>query len=171
MARPENPTSGARASESSRKVLDPLDERIVEVLRRDPRAANRDMGEELGVSENTIANRIRSLSERNLVRVTAQEDIWAIGYDLVVLVDVFVSGRPAEDVARDLALIEQIGSVSITMTSPEIIVQVFARDRADLQRVLEEELSKVRGVSNLESLVVLETILFRTEYGDLDAHV
>jgi len=153
--------------ETGRKGFDPLEERIIDLLRRDPRAANRDMAEVLGVSEVTVANRIRSLADRNLVRVTAQEDIWAIGYDLVVLVDVFVRGRTAEAVATDLARLEQVGSVSITMTSPELIVQIFARDRADLLHVIEDELARIEGVSAVESLVVLETIKFRSDYGEL----
>lgn len=153
--------------DSGRNGLDELDERIVELLRREPRAANRDMADVLGVSEVTVANRIRSLAERKLVIVTAQEDIWALGYDLIVLIDVFVSGRPAEAVASELAALEQVGSVSITMTSPELIVQVFARDRADLLEVIENQLSRVSGVVAIESLIVLETLKFRSDFGEL----
>jgi DNA-binding Lrp family transcriptional regulator len=153
--------------ETGRKGFDPLEERIIDLLRQDPRAANRDMADVLGVSEVTVANRVRSLSDRNLVRVTAQEDIGAIGYDLVVLVDVFVHGRTAEAVAIDLAKLEQTGSVSITMTSPELIVQIFARDRADLLHVIENQVARIDGVSAVESLVVLETVKFRSDYGEL----
>ncbi len=128
---------------------------------------SRDVLKAVPVSEVTVANRIRSLADRNLVRVTAQEDIWAIGYDLVVLVDVFVRGRTAEAVATDLARLEQVGAVSITMTSPELIVQIFARDRADLLHVIEDEVARIEGVSAVESLVVLETIKFRSDYGEL----
>jgi len=159
-----------RVSEDlGRNGLDALDEGIIEALRREPRALNRDMAEGLGVSEVTIANRIRSLAERKLVRVTAQEDIWALGYELVALVDVFVSGRAAEAAAVELAALEQTGSVSITMTSPELIVQVFARDRADLLHVLEAQIAGIEGVAAIESLVVLEALKYRSEYGELES--
>jgi Lrp/AsnC family transcriptional regulator for asnA, asnC and gidA len=157
------------AEGSNRRAFDTLEEGIIALLRRDPRVANREMAEALGVSEATIASRIRSLAERKLVRVTAQEDIRAMGFDLLVLLDVFVAGRPAEEVAADLAAFEQVGSVSITMTSPEIIVQLLARDRADLMRVLEEEIAAVPGVSAVESLVVLSTVKFQSDYGELDS--
>jgi Lrp/AsnC family transcriptional regulator for asnA, asnC and gidA len=149
--------------------LDALDERIVELLRQDPRGSNRDMAENLGVSEVTVGNRVRNLSERNLLRVTAQEDIWALGYTLLALLDVSVSGRPAEAVALDLAALEQTGSVSTAMTSPELIVQVFARDMADLLHVLETQVGAVRGVVAVESLVVLEAIKYRSEVGELES--
>lgn len=152
-----------------RNGLDALDDGIIERLRREPRVSNRDMAEALGVSEVTIGNRIRSLAERKLVRVMAQEDIWALGYELIALVDVFVSGRPAEAVAVELAALEQTGSVSITMTSPELIVQVFARDRADLLQVLEVDIANIAGVSAIESLIVLEALKFRSEFGELDS--
>jgi Lrp/AsnC family transcriptional regulator for asnA, asnC and gidA len=155
------------ADENGRALLDALDLRIVEMLRREPRAANRDLAEALGISEVTVGNRIRSLADRHLVRVTAQEDIWALGYEFIALVDVFVAGRAAEAVANDLAQLEQTGSVDITMTSPEIIVQVFARDRDDLLRVLETQLAPIEGVAALESLLVLEAVKYRTEIGEL----
>jgi hypothetical protein len=101
------------------------------------------------------------------MKVVAQEDIWALGYELLVLVDVFVAGRPAEDVALDLAALEQTGSVSVTMTSPELIVQVFARDRADLLRVLETEIGPIRGISGAECLIVLDALKFRSDFGEL----
>jgi Lrp/AsnC family transcriptional regulator for asnA, asnC and gidA len=147
--------------------IDDLDEGIIALLRREPRASNRDMADALRVSEVTVGNRIRSLGERNLMKVVAQEDIWALGYELLVLVDVFVAGRPAEDVALDLAALEQTGSVSVTMTSPELIVQVFARDRIDLLRVLETEIGPIRGISGAECLIVLDALKFRSDFGEL----
>ena len=153
--------------ENGRSLMDALDLRIVEMLRREPRAANRELADVLGVSEVTVGNRIRSLADRRLVRVTAQEDIWALGYEFIALVDVFVSGRPAEAIAKDLAALEQTGSVDITMTSPEIIAQVFARDRDDLLRVLETQVAPIEGVAALESLLVLEAIKYRTDFGEL----
>ena len=152
-----------------RNGLDALDEGIVELLRREPRAANRDMAEALGVSEVTVGNRIRSLAERKLVRVTAQEDIWALGYELIALVDIFVSGRSAEAVAVDLAALEQTGSVSITMTSPELIIQVFARDRTDLLHVMETQVSSIPGIVATESLLILDALKLRSEFGELES--
>lgn len=150
-----------------RNGLDALDEGIVELLRKDPRASNRDMAEALGVSEVTVGNRIRGLAERKLLLVTAQEDIWALGYELLALVDVFVSGRPPEAVAIDLAALEQTGSVSITMTSPELIIQVFARDRSDLLKILETKVSTISGIVAIETLLILEVLKFRSEFGEL----
>jgi Lrp/AsnC family transcriptional regulator for asnA, asnC and gidA len=153
--------------DDARDGFDDLDKGIIALLRREPRASNRDMADALEVSEVTVGNRIRSLAERKLMKVVAQEDIWALGYELVVLVDVFVAGRPAEDVALDLAALEQTGSVSVTMTSPELIVQVFARDRTDLLRVLETQIGPIRGISGAECLVVLEALKFRSDFGEL----
>ena len=38
------------------------------------------MARKLAVSETTIAARIRSLIERNVMRVTVQRDIYSLGY-------------------------------------------------------------------------------------------
>lgn len=148
--------------------FDPLDEKLLGMLRADARATNRDMAKALGISEITVAARIRSLTDRKLMRVTAQQDIWTLGFDLVVLADIFVSGRPAEQVADELARIDQVGSVSITLSSPELIIQMVARDRSDLARLLREDIAAVAGVTHVETLIVLDIYRFRSDMGVLD---
>ena len=48
--------------------LDPLDERILRVLVRNARATWREVGDEVGLSANAVAQRVRRLQEQGVVR-------------------------------------------------------------------------------------------------------
>ncbi len=74
------------------KPIDDLDRKIIELLREDGRAPNKLIAAKLGVSETTVAIRIRSLRERKVMIVTLQRDFYSQGFDLQCLGDVFVAG-------------------------------------------------------------------------------
>lgn len=67
------------------KVPDRVDLQIIEALRRDGRTPNKSIAKLLDVSETTIASRIRSMTERNVMRVTLQRDIYSLGYQFSTL--------------------------------------------------------------------------------------
>src|SRR4030095_15819824 len=102
------------------KPIDDLDRRIIELLREDGRAPNKLLAAQLGVSETTIAIRIRSLRERKVMLVTLQRDFYSQGFDLQCLGDVYVSERKVEAVARDLADLPNVTIVTMNFGSPEI---------------------------------------------------
>ena len=52
-------------------ALDDIDLRIIEVLQRDGRAQSTVIGEELGLTGNLVANRIRAMDAGGLMRVVA----------------------------------------------------------------------------------------------------
>ena len=80
-------------------------------------------------------------------------------------VDVSVTGRKIGDVATDLAKIEGIGSVSIMLGDPPIIVQVQARDLEQLRDLILDEISAVVGVTQVETNVIVEIEKWKSQYG------
>ena len=145
--------------------LDAIDRKIIAALRRQPATTNKELAESLAVAEATIAARIRSLVERRVITVIAQRDIRALGYDVLAFACISVSGRRAEDVAADLSKIEAIGSVSLFAGTPEIIVEINARDRDDFTGILLDEIGAVAGVHAVETSIVSETVKYRSDIG------
>ena len=95
-------------------ALDDIDLRIIEVLQRDGRAQSTVIGEELGLTGNLVANRIRAMDAGGLMRVVALSDFRVHGYRLLARIRLQVSGRAPLDVARELAEREHVLSVHIT---------------------------------------------------------
>lgn len=149
--------------------LDDLSTGIIRALQLDPRTSNKDIAERLKVSEATVASRIRSLEERNVLRVMMQRDFEAMGYDLMALIDIHLSNRAAEDVAQELAQIEEAAAVSVLMSNPDIIVHLSVRDRLHLQDVIEQKIAPIAGIAGYEITTALEVVKLDALYGALDA--
>lgn len=143
--------------------LDDLDRLIIATLRRDPQTSNKAMAREGGVSEPTVAARIRSLTARRLMHLTAQRDIVALGTPIIAHVDVSVEGRDAADVAGDIAALDEVTSVVTLKGSTQIIAQVHARDAAHLLAIIEGAFAGIAGIAGVETNVSLEILKYRPD--------
>lgn len=138
--------------------LDQTDLALIRLLREDGRAGNRELGEALGISPGTVRSRIRRLIDAHIMRVTAITDFDAAGNQFFVMLCCQVEGRPVKDVARDLAQHQQIIAVTIVSGRYDIVASLVAHDRADLARIMAEDLAAVPGISAIESSVALDIV-------------
>lgn len=105
---------GGQARRARGPALDEIDWRIIDVLTRDGRAQSTTIGEELGLSGNLVANRIRAMDAAGLMRVVAVADYRVHGYKLLARIRLKVSGREPLEVAEELAARDDVLSVHIT---------------------------------------------------------
>ena len=136
-------------------------------MRANPRVAANSLARELGVAEQTVSSRIRSLTERGQLRVVVQTDIYARGYEFVCFADIYVSGRAAASVAEELTAIEGISAVVLTIGHPEIIVMFNVYDRHDFLRIVNDGFGEVRGVEHVETLISMEIAKYQSDYARL----
>lgn len=147
---------------------DALNQGIIEILRGDPGTTNKEIGERLGVSEVTVASRIRSMEEANVLRIMMQRDVRTLNYNVMALLDINVEAARPEDVAEELARIEECISVSICMSKPDIIVHILAYDNAHLQDLIDTRISSIKGIRCYEVNIPLEVMKMHTHFGMLD---
>ena len=146
------------------KTPDEIDMRIIAALREDGRTPNKTIAKMLNVSETTVASRIRALTERGVMQVTLQRDIYSLGYEFQGFLDVYVAGRDVDAVAADIVPIEGVLAVAIYLGSPDILVSFAARNRADLARIVNDEMAKVAGIQRVESYFALEIRKFESAH-------
>lgn len=151
----------------SSEILDDLNRAIIAALQDNPTRTNKDIGETLGVSEPTVANRIRALEDGNVLRVMMQRDMRALGFSVLALVDINVEGRAPEDVAADLAKLDACTSVSVAMSNPDIFANINAVDGRALQRIVDEQIAKIDGIASYEINMALEIVKLDPRYGKL----
>ena len=146
------------------KVPDRIDLQIIETLRRDGRTPNKTIAKLLNVSETTIASRIRAMTERDVMRVTLQRDIYSLGYQFQGFLDLYVAGRSVNDVAQDVGVIDGVLAIAVYLGSPDILVSFGARDREDLSRIIDDDVAKVPGIERVDSCVALDIRKFESGY-------
>lgn len=148
-------------------MLDDLDQRIISQLRTEPRATSTVLALQLHVTEATITARIRALERKGVMRISAQRDFRAAGFEVLAYVDISVAGRPVQHVAQDLAAIDNISIVTLVMGDPAIMLLAMATSLASLQDMVLGEIAKVSGVRCVETMIISEVLKYQSEFASL----
>ncbi len=129
--------------------LDEIDQRIITALRKDGRLPFRALAQEVGVTEATVRARVRRLEESDTMRVVAVTDYEAAGYGMMLAVGIQVEGRPADEVATELAGYPEVFSVCQVVGSLDIEVLAVAADQDGLTELISDKLARVPGVRRI----------------------
>jgi DNA-binding Lrp family transcriptional regulator len=147
--------------------LDDLDARIIEMLTEDGRVTSRAIASEIGLTEATVAARIRSLHADHVVGVTGVFDWVAAGYEWDLWLFVEVQGRPVMDVANDLAGRPEVHAVTVVFGSADLVVHALLPDRQAVAVFLSRGLTSVRGVHRVVADVALDTVKYTVNFARL----
>jgi DNA-binding Lrp family transcriptional regulator len=150
-------------------ALDDTDWRIIEILARDGRAQSTAIGEELGLSGNLVANRIRAMDAAGLMRVVAVADFRVHGYKLLARIRLKVSGRPPLEVARELAQREDVLSVHLTSGRYAVSCLHAFRTARDMLVASRDVSAGLAGVEDVDVELVNTVYRYSPTIGPLEA--
>jgi len=145
-------------------LIDELDARLIGLLSAEPRIGVLEASRRLRVARGTVQARLDRLAARGVITGYGPDiDPAALGHAVTAFVTLELrqsGGR--DDVARQLALIEEILEAH-TVTGPgDLMCRVVARDNADLQRVI-DAIVAVPGVIRTSTVIALATaVAYRT---------
>lgn len=145
-------------------VLDDVDQHLIRLLRADGRMSNRSIATEIGMTESTVATRIRRLIDSNVVAVTAVFDWAAAGYEWYCTAQFRCRGGDPFDLAHDLGEVRGAIAVSVVFGEVDIIGNFLLADRADIQR-LTEDLNRIDGLELVDLLPATEQIKYEWAVG------
>ncbi len=137
-----------------------LDLKIIEILKKDGRTSNHQIAEETGVTTNVIATRIRRMEKAKAMKIVAVSDFSAYKFDVLLPIGVDVKGRRANDVAEDLAKLDEVASVQLVSGKHDIEILVTLPGLEQMGAFLLEKLSKIKGVRSLDPAIAVDIIKF-----------
>ena len=152
------------------RKVDAVDLGIIAALRDDPRQTNKAISASLKVSETTIAQRLRALSDDNVMRVVAQREVLGEDFSLMCLIDIDTFGDSGI-VAGQIAELPQVISVSRCFGSSQLLVNVRAKDRLDLDDMLSHRIGTIGGIMRMRPNLCLRVIKYVSDFGDLSARL
>ena len=144
--------------------LDALDRRLIGLLTEDGRRPLLDLARLLGVSEATARSRLRRLEETRTVRVVAIRNIFATDNELMLQVAVEVTDRPPADVAAELAQWPEVLSAILVSGPHQVELMVAVAHSSALQELLDNWLSRIRGIRRLMPAITLEVCKYETNW-------
>jgi len=126
-------------------VIDHLDERIIEILKKDSRKPFVEIAEELKVSEGTIRSRVRKLLEEGVIQSftikTSSKNVKAI---IEVKIDVNVN---TAEVAANIAKFDGVSEVFEVTGEEDIVAIIDVTSSPQLNEIIE----RVRRFDNVLS--------------------
>jgi DNA-binding Lrp family transcriptional regulator len=136
---------------------DPLDERLITLLRHDGRRSISDLAIELGVSRATVRARIDRLERSGVIigyTVILRADTVAAPVRGLMLIE--VEGHAADRVVRALSAFPEVVEIHTTNGRWDLIVELASPTLADLDGIL-RRIRLIPGITGSETNLLLNT--------------
>lgn len=146
-----------RTEHSGNVILDAVDRSIIDQLRVNGRLSFSEIGRRIGYSEPTIRQHYNRLVSMGVIWVAAMYDEVRIG-GAAAHVGIRVSGVQVNHVAAQLVDHPHIKYVACTLGYYDIILDVATPDAQTLGRVVSHDIRRIRGISEVDTLTVLEVL-------------
>ena len=149
--------------------FDATDRSIVELLRQNGRATNQQIAETLGLTATTVSSRIKRMEDANQLRVVAVSDFAAHGFNVLMEVAIEVDGRPASEVAEELARFPEVFAVHLVTGRYDIDMLVALKDFDDLSHLLLDKFSKIGGIRSMTPAIVVDIIKYQFDIAPIES--
>lgn len=135
-------------------LLDDMSKRIIEQLQTDGRRSYAAIGKAVGLSEAAVRQRVQRLQEVGVMQIVAVTDPLTLGFRCQAMIAVKSDGD-LEEVANQLASIQEIDYVVITAGSFDLLLEVVCEDDDHLLDIL-SRVRRVPSVTSSETFVYLK---------------
>jgi Lrp/AsnC family leucine-responsive transcriptional regulator len=139
--------------------VDTLDKKAIAFLMKRGRATWAELGQLLGLSAPSTADRVRKLEEQGVLRgYAAIGDAALLGYPLTAYVSVsLASHRQRATFLRAIEKIEQVAECHHVAGDDDYLLKVRCRGTQDLDHLLARQLKEKLGVARTRTTIVLST--------------
>lgn len=157
-------------------TLDDLDHQLIDLLASDARVSNRKIATRLGVTEGTVRGRIKRLQQEKLISFTAITGLQMARKSQLAFIYVQAEVERTREVARQLAEMEPINAVLITMGRFNILAMTLFEELDELVEVASDRILAIPGVHHVETSIAVKTMKYNarvakiTEVGQVDSN-
>jgi len=139
--------------------LDTLDKKALGLLMRQGRATWAELGQLLGLSAPSAADRVRKLEEAKVITgYAALLDPTAVGYPLTAFIfATLANSRNRAAFLRAIAKMEQISECHHIAGDDDYLLKVRCRTTADLDHLLAKQLKDKLGIARTRTTIILAT--------------
>ena len=145
---------------------DKTDLQIVQELRASPRITNKRIARQLDIAESTVAQRIRGMAERGIMKVVAQKHLFSDGYEFLCFLFVNTSGRKVQAICKDIANEKEVHSVSQGLGNPDVIAMLRAKSIKSAHDLV-DRIGQIKGVDTVDFCTCIHVHKFVSALGDL----
>ncbi len=145
--------------------LDETNKAIIKEL-KNGRKAFSSIADKIGITENTVRSRVNKLLEDGVLQITGLVDPQAVPEMQVIVMGIKLSTLDLEGKAKEMLGLKGVISVVVVTGRYDLIVQLVTstQDDQSLLNFFKNELSKVKGISDVETFVVYQSHNYMIPY-------
>lgn len=140
------------------EVLDEIDLKVLEILRKDGRATFAEIAGQLKVSPGMIRQRYNRLVEQGYLKVVAITNPVHRGLKTMALIGVRTDGNQMLKVADKIGKLKEVVYLVVVSGRYDLMLEVFCRDHEDLLNFVTEKLYAIDGVRETETFMHLKIV-------------
>jgi Lrp/AsnC family transcriptional regulator, leucine-responsive regulatory protein len=141
------------------RVPDEIDLQIMRLLQSDGRMTNAELAKRVELSPPSTLNRVRVLEQTGYIRgYHGVIDSEKLGLKLTVLCHVSLSLHQDQAIDRFVKRVQEIPEIVEcyhTSGTADFLLKIVARDMRHYEQLVREQLSRIRGVGQINSSFVL----------------
>ena len=144
--------------------LDQIDKKLLNVLQQNARLTNQELAERVGLSASPCLRRLKRMEQDGVIsRYVALVDQKAVGLPVSVFISVKLE-RQREDVMAhfdsEIAKYPEVLECYLMTGSRDYLLRVVAENLEAYERFLKEKLTRIEGVSSIESSFALNQVKY-----------
>jgi Lrp/AsnC family transcriptional regulator for asnA, asnC and gidA len=143
----------------SNLYIDGFDRELIGALREDGRQSLANLGTAIGLSGDSVKDRLDRLTNLGILKVTCTVDPKVLGYSSITLIGIKVTG-PAENIAEELAKVTEFDFVACTAGEFDIIAEVVCTSEVHLLQILDSHVRARTDVASIVAFSYLQVLKF-----------
>lgn len=145
--------------------MDENDLKIIRLLKKNGRMRNTEIAKKVNLSEATVRNRLKRLFEEEFIQVVAILNHAKMGYGISGNIRFKVDLKKADQVIEELKNIDCLEYIARTVGAWDIEADYFVKNTYDLNRLISNQLSKIDGITSMESAVIIQYVRDNYNWG------
>jgi len=136
--------------------MDDLDQKIIEILKKDSRTSFVDIGKTIGLSEAAVRRRVQNLIEKNMIRKFTIEISEQQGASAITLITTNPQ-TPTQKMTEQLRNMKGVDVVYEITGQYDIAVILSAPSIPEINACI-DDVRRIDGVANTNTLIILRTL-------------
>ena len=139
-------------------MLDRTDLKILRILNENARKSFREIGRELGISEGTVRNRVKRLTEKGIITgFHASINPKNLGFEVVAILGLYIKPSKVEETLDKLKELDEIVELYQTTGEYDAVCIAILKDIESLGNFLAEKIYPLVNVNGCKVTLVLRT--------------
>ncbi len=139
--------------------MDELDQTLLRALQQDGRVSFRELAQKVGVSSQTISDRIAKMVEKGVIKeFTILVDQAKVGYPISFVVELDVDLTKMNKIQEELTKYPELHQINVVTGDHDILVLGVAKDILHLYEIIEEKVSNIEGIKATKTSISLKTV-------------